>query len=156
MLEYICNIGGGYSWGKLYYDTDTRVFHCKNYHCGMVDIAEDFFDGESVLSKQEVFSVLIKEGKLNSLSELYDSTTDSAMLCEILNTMKCVSNLQTTVFQGDSRCVYYLFPDGRYVIFFYGTYFSVGKKGEPVVDFNAVKDILDNCSVVKASRYLKK
>lgn len=57
----IAFLGGGYGWSKVYYSPFFDRFYEDSWHCGSVDICEDFYDGREFLSDEEVWNLLKSE-----------------------------------------------------------------------------------------------
>ena len=61
-VRYVCRSGGGYAWGYIYYDSETGKWYEHSYHCGSIDLAEDYDDGVSAIEdKKYVLITLIEK-----------------------------------------------------------------------------------------------
>ena len=153
-MELIYEKTEGVSTEELYYDSDRNAFYIEKYHCGVVDPGETFSDGSYYISKEEAFERMISNGQLNAAARYYKPEDDGET---VVNLLEKVSPKFFGFFnpelRGDKKCVYYVFPDNSYVIYYHHTYFTPNAHGIPDFNYPAVKEILDNAAKVRVHVY---
>lgn len=154
---YIAQLSFGYSWKDVHYNEQTSQFTYKKYHCGAIDVCEDFYDGEEPVSKENLLAALIYCNKLDVVYRHYHILNGYQLLEKVIDelaTKEPVGELKNGKLFGNISCEYYLFPDGQYIIYFHHGFYTVDENQMCTYSYPAVKRIFENADqVIHYRRY---
>ena len=152
MRKNVCWFGDSYSEDILWYDDQTNQFFVDQYHWGSVD-DERFFDGTAPIDPLSALQKMIQYDRLQSVLTYYDELNVACNLDAALAQMKPNGRIYDDAFQAKPDYRYYSITDDEYAIYFAGTFLSVKRGRQGVVDFSVVRRILENSRTVTRHQY---
>lgn len=152
----VCGTGGGYGWGTLFYDTETGDWFEHSYHCGGVDLSEDYDDGVSpVFDERYILDAIINRNEIFMLFRFYEILNAEKFLPDVLEKLQRThgGGIEPSGFQESPYHNYYLFKNGDYAIFFSGVFYSPMISGKFEVNYNIINRIIWEKDTVLLCRY---
>lgn len=152
----VCSTGGGYGWGTILYDSETGKWYEHMYHCGSVDISEDYDDGiREVYEKKYVLDQLIKKNNLHGLIKYYQVLDAETNLCEVIENLQKSHGgyLRAARYLESPYHIYYRFANGDYCVWSSDVFYSHNNDGECTVDYYVINRILKEKDTVRVCKY---
>ena len=147
MRKDVCSFGGSYTREELWYNDTTNEFLIDQYHYGVID-DEEHFDGTEQINTLAALKKMIKKNKLRAVLMYQNELNLSRDLNIVLADLKKSSTIYDYAFLSDTHLKYYKISKDEYAIYYEGTFFSVKDNEQGIVDFSAVRRILENYNTV--------
>jgi len=87
-MEFVYLDGGSYCWLDYYYDRENDCFYEDRYHCGSIDLSEEFYDRRSETAKDEMIRILNARGVYGILFKYADALELDEKLDGVLENMQ--------------------------------------------------------------------
>ena len=155
-MEFVYLSGGSYCWSDYYYDRDKDCFYEDRYHCGSIDLCEEFYDGRSETTKEEIIRVLITRRAYGILFKYADSLEMDAKLDDVLENMQKSRSYVSVKDDENNRLFaketydYFVFSDDTMIIYdhYHQNYILPGQPVDKTISDIAHKLIENRDSVV--------
>ncbi len=157
-MEFLYLDGGSYCWSDYYYDRSTGRFFEESYHCGSIDLCEEFYDGKEEVSKDEIIRVLVANAVFGTLFKYNKEVCLSSLLNNVLEKLE----KETWVFEekdessikSNERYYYFVYKDETVAIYDnYSRKYVITPKSVDRTLSSIVNKLIDNRDSVTVWRY---